>query len=198
MWEHPQPKPLDEQFWNERYINGYTGWDIGYASPPLTAYIEQLTDKDMHIMIPGCGNGYEAAYLYDKGFKNITVVDISLEAVTRLRKRLPESIKILHQDFFKLSHTYHLILEQTFFCAIQPHLRKTYNDKMYALLKAGGTLAGVWFNRCFEGGPPFGGTLEEYVQLFSGTFEIKVAAPCYNSIEPRQGTEVFMIMKKTA
>ena len=27
---------LDASFWNERWITGQTGWDIGYASPPVT------------------------------------------------------------------------------------------------------------------------------------------------------------------
>lgn len=196
MWEHPQPEPLNEQYWNERYRNGYTGWDIGQASRPLKEYIDQLADKHIRILIPGCGNGYEAEYLHEKGFKNVTVADISLEAVTLLRKRLPEEIQIVHQDFFKLHQTFDLILEQTFFCAIHPSLRKAYVEKMYALLAPGGTLAGVWFNRTFEGGPPFGGNLEEYLNLFSGTFDIQVATECYNSIPPRAGTEVFIILKK--
>jgi thiopurine S-methyltransferase len=196
MWEHPQPEPLNEQYWNERYRNGYTGWDIGQASRPLKEYIDQLTDKHIRILIPGCGNGYEAEYLHERGFKNVTVADISLEAVTLLRKRLPEEIQIVHQDFFKLHQTFDLILEQTFFCAIHPSLRKAYVEKMYELLAPGGTLAGVWFNRTFEGGPPFGGNLEEYLNLFSVTFNIQVATECYNSIPPRAGTEVFMILKK--
>ncbi len=44
-------------------------WDIGYVHPPLLKeYIDQLTSKDIAILIPGCGHGYEAEYLLQQGF----------------------------------------------------------------------------------------------------------------------------------
>lgn len=188
---------FDDKYWDERYQKGQTGWDIGYPSKPLTEYIDQLKDHELRILIPGCGNGYEALYLLEKGFKNITLVDISLEAVNRLRERMPAEIEILHQDFFELDTTYDLILEQTFFCALDPSMRDRYAEKMYELLNEGGTLAGVFFNREFEqAGPPFGGNLEEYLQIFGKKFKLHKAEPCYNSIAPRAGTEVFLIFKK--
>jgi SAM-dependent methyltransferase len=187
---------FNEAYWNERYLKGETGWNIGYASPPLTNYIDSIQDKHIKILIPGCGNAYEAAYLHARGFKNITVVDISLEAVLGLRERLPEEIEIIHQDFFKLESSYNLILEQTFFCALHPDEREAYTEKMYELLLPVGKLAGVWFNRSFPGGPPFGGSLDEYIELFSDCFTILKAAPCNNSIPPRAGTEVFLELLK--
>lgn len=66
---------------------------------------------------------------------------------------------------------------------------------MHELLSPGGKLAGVLFNRRFEESPPFGGSIEEYETLFKPQFEIKVLAPCYNSIERRAGTEVFINLK---
>ena len=53
------------------------GWDIGYPSTPLKEYIDQLKDKSITILIPGCGNAYEAAYLFERGFKQVTLVDLS-------------------------------------------------------------------------------------------------------------------------
>jgi hypothetical protein len=67
---------------------------------------------------------------------------------------------------------------------------------MHALLASGGTLAGVLFNRHFEGGPPFGGSIDEYAPLFSSIFKIKTLKSCHNSIIPRKGSEVFFILKK--
>ncbi|MDO8993629.1 MAG: SAM-dependent methyltransferase, partial [Daejeonella sp.] len=49
---------LNESFWNERYRLNDTGWDLGHVSPPLKTYIDQLTDKNLRILIPGCGNSY--------------------------------------------------------------------------------------------------------------------------------------------
>jgi hypothetical protein len=67
---------------------------------------------------------------------------------------------------------------------------------MHALLASGGTLAGVLFNRHFEGGPPFGGSMDEYIRLFRHKFTNITLEPCYNSITPRSGSEAFLIAKK--
>ena len=29
-----------EQYWSDRYIAGNTGWDIGYPSTPIQAYVD--------------------------------------------------------------------------------------------------------------------------------------------------------------
>jgi hypothetical protein len=79
---------LDKQYWNNRYTQGETAWDLGEVSRPLRAYIGQLTDKNLSILIPGCGNAYEAAYLLEKGFTDITVIDISSALTTALEQEL--------------------------------------------------------------------------------------------------------------
>lgn len=58
---------LDEFYWNTRYQTNDIGWDIGSVSPPIKAYIDQLTNKQLRILIPGCGNTYEAEYLLQQG-----------------------------------------------------------------------------------------------------------------------------------
>ncbi|WP_257098027.1 hypothetical protein [Sphingobacterium sp. E70] len=51
------------------------------------------------------------------------------------------------------------MLEQTFFCALDPILRKKYSNKMADLLHPHGILAGLMFNRTFESaGPPLAET----------------------------------------
>ena len=76
--------PLGETYWNNQYEADATGWDLGTVSPPLKEYIDQLTNKDLRILIPGCGNTYEADYLLQKGFTNITVIDIAPALVAKL------------------------------------------------------------------------------------------------------------------
>jgi hypothetical protein len=80
-------KNLDANYWDERYRNNSTGWDMGVVSPPLKDYIESLINKDQHILIPGCGNTYEADFLLQKGFTNITVIDIAPSLVHKLKEK---------------------------------------------------------------------------------------------------------------
>lgn len=190
---------LDKNFWNERYLTGTTGWDLGKVSDPIAAYVDQLTDKNLRILIPGCGNAYEAAYLAMKGFTDITLIDIAPELVKSISKQFEHvaAVKVVEGDFFEHQGTYDLILEQTFFCALDPSLRQQYVDHMHTLLSEKGKIAGVLFNKLFEQqGPPFGGLSEEYQQLFKSHFRIKALQPCYNSASPRAGSEVFIILEK--
>lgn len=189
---------IDQAYWEQRWLNGSTGWDVGAPTPPLKEYIDQLTDKSIRMLIPGCGNAYEADYLLSKGFSSVTLLDIAKPAVEQLRARYAgdDRIRVLNEDFFRHQQSYDLILEQTFFCALDPALRKDYVEHMHRLLHPGGTLAGVLFGREFsDPGPPFGGNKEAYEKLFSPFFTIHTLAPCYNSIGPREGTEIFMIAK---
>ncbi|TJY32173.1 methyltransferase domain-containing protein [Pontimicrobium aquaticum] len=190
---------LNKAFWEQKYLENKTGWDIGDISTPLKSYIDQLTNKNLKILIPGAGNSYEAEYLWKKGFKNVYVVDIAKQPLKNLKQRLPDIPKqqLLNKDFFDLNDSFDLIIEQTFFCALQPSLRKKYAKKMYELLNLNGKIAGLLFD--FElnnEGPPFGGSKAEYLNLFTPTFYIKTLRESYNSIKPRQGKELFFIFEK--
>lgn len=191
------PSLLDAEYWSNRYLENKTGWDIGSSSTPLTDYIIQLKNKSITILIPGCGNAYEAEVLLNAGFKQVTLLDISAVLTDKLKKKFEKHpLQVITGDFFNHRGEYDLILEQTFFCALDPTQRNDYVEKMATLLKPGGKLVGVLFNRQFEGGPPFGGSKEEYEQLFSKKFNIKKMEPCYNSIEARKDSELFIILQK--
>jgi SAM-dependent methyltransferase len=193
-------RELNKEYWNNRYLQQQTGWDIGSVAPPLKEYIDQLINKNISILIPGCGNAYEAAYLLQQGFKNVTLVDIAPAATAAVEDKLStyinNGLRIITGDFFDLKTTYDLILEQTFFCALDPTLRSTYVEKMVSLLNPDGKLVGLLFNRYFEGGPPFGGSKLEYQELFTPQFNIQMMDTAYNSIAPRAGTELFVKMTK--
>lgn len=186
---------MSEKYWTERYQNCNTPWDMGTASPPLTAYCQRLTHKDTKILIPGAGNAWEAEWLHHNGFTNVWVIDISMEPLLNLKKRLsgfPDH-HLIHGDFFDLKEKFELVIEQTFFCALQPDQRPDYVKKMSDILIKGGKLAGVFFDfPLSEQGPPFGGDSEEYEDLFSEYFKIHKMERCYNSIKPRSSNELFL------
>jgi len=190
---------LDEKYWTERYEAGTTGWDIGNPSTPLKVFVDQLTDKDLKILIPGAGNCYEGEYLWNLGFKNTTIVDISKAPLQRFSERVPDFPReqLIHKDFFLLNEKFDIILEQTFYCALPPALRDNYVSKMHELLVDDGILAGVLFTfPLTEQGPPFGGSLEEYKNRFGNHFFLEVMEECRNSIPPRQGNEAFIKLRK--
>lgn len=185
---------LNAEFWDSRYKSNQIGWDLGEVSPPIKEYIDQLKDKSIRILIPGAGNAYEAEYLLEKGFKNVFIVDFAKNALDSfsLRNSTFPKEQLLCLDFFELNDSFDLILEQTFFCAIDPALRTRYVKKMIELLTENARLVGVLFNRSFESGPPFGGDLEEYKTLFTPFFKDVKIEKCYNSVAPRLGSELFI------
>ncbi|MEN9612230.1 MAG: hypothetical protein RLZZ628_3044 [Bacteroidota bacterium] len=190
---------LNQAYWEHRYQQQDTVWDLKQVSPPLKAYIDQLKNKNLRILIPGCGNAHEAAYLCEKGFTNITLIDIAPTLVADLKQKFEQkmAIKVVLGDFFEHQSEYDLILEQTFFCALDPFLRPKYVEKMRNLLITNGKLVGLLFNVSFENNPPHGGSKAEYLQLFKDIFKIQNLEICTNSFAKRQGTELFMILVKT-
>ena len=189
---------LNKEYWENRYKSDTANWDIGQISNPLKEYIDQLKNKNVRILIPGAGNGYELDYLIEKGFHNVFVIDYAQQPIDAIIKRNKNLKKhLICEDFFNHSETYDLILEQTFFCALQPNLRENYATKMFNLLSEKGKIAGLLFNfELSEVGPPFGGSYEEYVNLFSKKFTIKTLEPAYNSIKPRANKELFFTFEK--
>lgn len=190
---------LNESFWNGRWENNQTGWDIGEQSPAITTYMAQYSDKKAAILIHGCGNAHEADWLLQNGFSNITLIYIAPKTVVQLNEKydqIPE-VNIILGDFFEHQGKYDLIIEQTFFCAIAPSLRKKYVTQSASLLNENGCSIGLLFNTSFEKQvPPFGGSLTEYKLLFEKKFIIKKMEECYNSIQARANTEVFIKLIK--
>ncbi len=192
-------KKFDTDYWQTRWDENRTGWDIGHVSTPLKAYIDGLTDTSAAILIPGCGNAYEGEYLFRRGFLNTFLIDLAPGAVRALKERtdiIPDD-RIILGDFFEHRGSYDLILEQTFFCALDPDLRRAYAEKMHDLLEPGGRLVGVLFeDELYKDHPPFGGDREEYRSYFEDLFKIEVFERCRNSIAPREGRELFISLRK--
>lgn len=190
---------LNQEFWDLKYKEKTFGWDLGEVSPPLKNYFLQLANKSISILIPGCGNSYEADFLLNHGFTNITLIDVSPTLTKELKARHAKNplVKIICGNFFDLIGTFDLIVEQTFFCAINPKLREEYCVKMKSLLNENGKIAGLLFDTIFEKeGPPFGGYKHEYKLLFEKYFKIKTMDTCYNSFVKRNNTELFFIACK--
>lgn len=191
---------LDPTYWNDRYNNNQIQWDIHTISTPLKMYFDQITDKNLRILIPGCGNAHEAIYLHQCGFTDVYICDWAIKPLRDFSKKHQNFPKdhIIHADFFDIqNNTFDLLVEQTFFCALNPELRSNYAQKSSALLRERGKLIGLLFNREFEKDrPPFGGNKNEYISLFTSFFSEVNIHDCYNSIPPRAGYELFIKLVK--
>lgn len=190
---------LDQQYWTSRYDQQATGWDLGVASPPLISFAKHHATPQSAIMIPGAGMGHEARFLHQEGFTDVHVIDIAAPPLTAIQVACPHFPEkhLHHQDFFSHQGTYDLILEQTFFCALEPVLRPAYVAHMASILKPGAVLAGVLFNFPLTSqGPPFGGDADTYRSLFEEHFTIEKLEPCQNSHPSRAGKELFFVCKK--
>jgi hypothetical protein len=191
---------LNAGFWGARYATGDTGWDLGAVSPPLQAWFSGFTDKAMRILIPGGGRSWEAEHLHRQGFRHVHVVDLTDAPWRELTARCPDFPREHFHigDFFAHAGRYHRIVEQTFFCALDPGLRKAYVEKMHGLLVPGGILGGVLFNDALNADrPPFGGSLEEYRTLFGTLFTDLRLDPCHNSVAPRAGRELWLHARRS-
>jgi len=188
----------NKTYWEQRYKNAQTGWDTGKVSPPLKAYIDQVTNKDLRILIPGCGSAYEAEYLHDNGFYNVTVIDVVGAILDQFVERCPEfpANNVILGNFFTHSGQYDLILEQTFFSSFSPKRRTAYAEQANSLLVKNGKMAGVLFNFESEVGPPYGGSIQEYEKHFNHLFNVRTLEACHNSNESWRDLEVFIILEK--
>lgn len=190
---------LNSNYWENRYKNSETSWDVGKITKPLKEYIDQIKDKSIKILIPGGGNSYEFEYLLNNGFENTFVLDFAQSPLDTIRRRIPNCNpeQLIKSDFFDHLNHYDLIIEQTFFCALDPSLRLKYVQKMKSLLNPNGKLIGLLFQfPLTDVGPPFGGSVKEYLSLFEKDFEIKILETANNSIKPRKGNELFFIFIK--
>ena len=109
----------------------------------------------------------------DDNSDNKQVIEELLENLQKRNPSIPKN-HLIQTDFFQWNETYDLILEQTFFCALDPNLRVAYAQKMASMLRPNGKLVGLFFDTDFANDfPPFGGNKEEYLSYFTPYFDIQ-------------------------
>lgn len=188
---------LDNKYWDNRYTQNDFPWDVGFASPSIIDYFSTLENKELKILFPGAGNGREAAEIYKMGFLNVHILDYAPTPIQNFINANPSfpSTQIYCVDFFSHNNKYDLIVEQTFFCALNPELREKYVKKMVDLLNNEGKLVGLMFGVPMNPDkPPFGGNENEYRSLFEKKFNITTMKPCENSVPRRAGSELWVEM----
>ncbi|MQR00340.1 methyltransferase domain-containing protein [Glaciimonas sp. GS1] len=171
-------------------------WDKGDVPLALQDYVRRTTPAT--VLIPGCGAGYEVAYLAEAGW-NVTAIDFSAAAVTCAQTILCKWAPcVVQADFFTFvpRAPLNLIYERAFFCALPPKMRPQIVQRWAELLPVGGQVAGFFFFDDHPKGPPFGIARPELEQLLHPYFDLIEDQPVSDSIAVFAGKERWQVWRR--
>lgn len=195
---------LSTDFWEARYQNGTTQWDLGKSAPPFVHLLSQPdAPAQGRAVVLGCGRGHDALLFAHHRFDVVGVdyAPSAIAAASKAAKAQDLTIQFIERDIFELlpdyTQQFDYVIEHTCFCALEPRLRDRYIDLAQALLKPQGHLIGLFFTHNRPGGPPYGSTPAEIVQRFSRHFQILSLEPTPYSVESRQNEEHLGIFRSS-
>jgi cyclopropane fatty-acyl-phospholipid synthase-like methyltransferase len=192
------------RFWQQKYDDGLTGWDLGGAHPALSAALESgLLDGLDRVLVPGAGRGHDAVELAVRGH-DVTAVDFApsaIEAVEANASARNVVVRTETRDLFSLfdrpGGSFDAVFEYTCFCAIDPAMRDDYVRLVTHLVRPGGRLMMFAFPLNWSRpGPPHGMSLDELRTRFgAGWFEVTTDQPAC-SPEPRRDHERLWVIER--
>ncbi len=198
------PVNLSPTAWENRYLQGTTGWDLGQPAPALSQWVESQgpPENAASAIVLGAGRGYDALLFARQGFR-VTAVDFAHSALAALAQEAAAthlSLTLLEQDIFSLlpewQGQFDYVVEHTCFCALDPSLRPAYVHLTTNLLAPQGELLAVFFTHDRPGGPPFGISIPELRALFIPYFEMLSLDPVAISVPARRGEEHFARLRR--
>ena len=184
-------------FWESRYRDNVTPWDAGKVPAALREY-EPTIARGARMLIPGCGSGYEAAYLASRGF-DVLAIDFSPTAIAAAKKNVGVLANIVRlEDFFEFASgpLFDVIYERAFLCALPRKMWAGYPGRCAELLKPGGVIAGFFFFADTAKGPPFGTSPSELTDLMQPQFERIDDRAVTDSIEVFAGKERWQVWRR--
>jgi len=188
--------PARPEFWSERFERAFTPWDQGGVPLALQDYVKRTAP--VATLIPGCGAGYEVAYLANAGW-DVTAIDFSELAVGAAQAALgPWASRVQQADFFTFApdRPLGLIYERAFLCALPPAMRPAIVQRWAGLLAPEATLAGFFFFDTHPKGPPFGIERSALEQLLLPYFELLEDQPVNDSIPVFAGKERWQVWRR--
>ncbi|MES2049581.1 MAG: methyltransferase [Pseudomonadota bacterium] len=193
--------PTQAGFWNERFETQFTPWDKGGVPQALQEFVAKAR-RPFVTLIPGCGLGYEAAFLAQSGW-DVTAIDFSPAAVASAQAVIGEWGKhVIEADFFQFqpSGRLELIYERAFLCALPHAMRVQIVQRWANLLSADGLLAGFFYvddapERSLKG-PPFSISSPELQELISPFFELLEDTEVTDSIPVFFGKERWQVWRR--
>jgi len=188
------------EFWDERFTSQFIPWDKGGIPEAFRRYAESAPPSSC--LIPGCGNGYEAALLANLHW-DVCAIDFSPAAVSNAQRLFPDlAAQIVLADFFSYQppKPIQIIYERAFFCALPPTYRERIVARWVDLLPPGGVLIGYFHIAVPSGigGPPFSITRSELNAFLSPHFACIEDNPVIDSIPVFKDRERWMVWQKLA
>ncbi|KAI5070144.1 hypothetical protein GOP47_0014487 [Adiantum capillus-veneris] len=154
--------------WEQCWVEDVTPWDLGKVTPVVADLVERNNLPVGRALVPGCGSGYDVVALASRA-RHVIGLDISATAVEHAQKiwagTKSINVEFVCWDFFNYmpGAPFDLILDYTFFCALQPSMRPLWGSKIADLLSSEGELITIMFPMdSFEGGPPYAVSLAAY------------------------------------
>lgn len=172
-------------------------WDAGRVPDALRAYATRIPPGS-RMLIPGCGSAYEAYYLLENGFE-VEAIDFSEAAVQIGKANLGcFGDRIRLADFFSFEYglPYDVVYERAFLCALPPRVWAQYAERMAQILRPGGDLAGFFFLKETQQGPPFGISEAKLRGLLDTSFEQVDERPVADSLPVFQGAERWQVWRR--
>lgn len=192
-----QRDPTAPAFWDERFRQNFTPWDMGGVPQALRDFVARHP-QPRAALIPGCGNGYELAFLSEAGW-DATAIDFSAAAVASARAAVGHwAGRVLQADFFAFGapRAFDFIYERAFLCALPRAMREPIARRWAELLPAGGLLAGFFYVDDAPKGPPFGLAPGELDALLAPYFTRIDDRPVADSIPVFAGKERWQIWQR--
>jgi len=189
--------PLAPAFWDERFERGFTPWDRGGVPEALRRFVAAAR-RPLATLIPGCGSGYELAFLADAGW-DATAIDFSPAAVAGAKLTAGRwAERVIEADFFAYQpqQPLDLVYERAFLCALPRALWPQVAARWAALLPPGALLAGFFFFDDAPKGPPFGIAREQLDALLTPHFRCVEDEAVSDSIPVFAGKERWMVWRR--
>jgi len=199
------------EYWQGRFLSSDTPWELGHPSVVVLEALQELARRGVElrgkrVLSPGCGTGSDALELVQRG-AHVVAVDWSPVAIEKIRSRFQRlcpvvgGLEVEAGDFFVIDpRPVDIVVEHTFFCAIDPSARGRYVERVSSWLMPGGYLVGNFFILSEEQvrllptlslapageGPPFATTVSELRQLMGSHFEEVLLRPAAMSEPDRR------------
>lgn len=177
--------------WEQRYVEGSTGWDLGGPPPALVELLARLEADRLRVLVPGCGNGHDAIAWAAAGH-DVVALDFAPSAVQGTRRNAASAgvrLDVRQADLFALptemDGAFDAVWEQTCYCAIHPSQRDAYVAVCARVLRPGGRYHGLLWNHGKPDGPPFDVTPDDVRARFAAAFAIEALTPVGRSAPGR-------------